>query len=90
MSKDNIVYIGKKPPMTYVMAVMHNFNQAEAGEVVLKARGRAISTAVDVAEITRNQFLTELSKPEVEISTEELPNNEGGTRNVSNISIRLK
>ncbi|MFP3952069.1 MAG: DNA-binding protein Alba [Candidatus Bathyarchaeia archaeon] len=89
MSEDNIVYIGKKPPMTYVMAVMHNFNQAEAG-VVLKARGRAISTAVDVAEITRNQFLTELHEPEVKISTEELPNNEGGTRNVSNISIRLK
>jgi DNA-binding protein len=89
MSEDNIVYIGKKTPMTYVMAVMRAFNQSDAGEVVLKARGRAISTAVDVAEITRNNFLTELGDPEVEISTEELPDREGSTRNVSNISIFL-
>jgi DNA-binding protein len=89
MYKDNVVYIGKKDPMSYVMAVMRNFNDAEIDEVVLKARGRSISTAVDVAEITRNRFLTDLVEPRVEISTEELPDHGGETRNVSSISIHL-
>jgi DNA-binding protein len=90
MSEQNIVYVGSKNPMNYVMAVMQAINQNDDNEVVLKARGRAISTAVDVAEITRNRFLTELSEPVVEISTEELPGLNGATRNVSSMSIYLK
>jgi DNA-binding protein len=90
MSEENIVYIGNKNPMNYVMAVMQVINQSDDDEVVLKARGRAISTAVDVAEITRNHFLTDLSKPVVEISTEELPDLNGATRNVSSMFIYLK
>lgn len=90
MSEQNIVYVGSKNPMNYVMAVMRAINQSGIDEVFLKARGRAISTAVDVAEITRTRFLTELSEPVVEISTEELPDMNGAVRNVSTISILLK
>jgi DNA-binding protein len=87
MSKDNIIYVGSRPPMTYVMAVMAAINNT--GEVVLKARGRAITTAVDAAEICRNRYLTDLNKPKIEIGTESLDSQEGGKRNVSSISITL-
>jgi len=86
---DNVVYIGSKPPMSYVMAVMRTFNETDSDSVVLKARGRAISSAVDVAEITRNRFLTDLGEPQIDISTEQLPSRDGGTRGVSSIAITL-
>lgn len=73
--------------MTYVMAVLSAINNT--GEVVLKARGRAITTAVDAAEICRNRYLTDLKKPEIVIGTESLESQEGGMRNVSSISITL-
>lgn len=85
---DNIVYIGSKPMMDYVMAVMTSFNRNPEG-VVLKARGRAISNAVDVAEVTRNRFLTGLTC-EVSIGTEQLEGEDGRPRNVSSIEITLR
>jgi DNA-binding protein len=90
MSEDNIIYIGRKPPMSYVTAVLRSFNSEGNDEVLLKARGQAISNAVDVAEITRNNFIEEIKSPEIEITTEELPDREGGTRGVSSITITLK
>jgi len=90
MSEENIVYVGSKNPMTYVMAVMRAINYNDDDEVVIKARDRAISTDVNVAEITRNRFLTELSEPVVEIATEELTDFKGSMRNVSTISIQLQ
>jgi len=90
MSEENIVYVGSKNPMTYVMAVMRAINYNDDDEVVIKARDRAISTDVNVAEITRNRFLTELSEPVVEIATEELTDFNGSMRNVSTISIQLQ
>jgi len=50
MSEENVVYIGNKPVMNYVLAVVTQMNSG-VPEVMLKARGRAISRAVDVAEI---------------------------------------
>ncbi len=54
---ENTIYVGRKPPMSYVLAVVTQFNTTGSDEVVIKARGRAISTAVDAAEITRNRFI---------------------------------
>jgi len=54
------------------------------------ARGNAISVAVDVAEVTRNRFLTNLEVENIEIGTEELESDTGETRNVSNIAITLR
>ena len=90
MSKErNVVYIGRKPTMNYVLAVLTSFTGTNAKEVSLKARGQAISTAVDVAEITRHRFMKELSVSKIATGTEELPQEEGGTRNVSTIEITL-
>lgn len=87
--KDNIVYIGKKPTMAYVGAVMSQFNTGTL-DVTIKARGRSISKAVDVAEITRNKFLTEVKVDDIRISTEVLEGEEGRSSNVSSIEIFLK
>ena len=59
MTDENIVYVGNKPVMNYVLAVVTQVNNG-ANEVYLKARGRAISRAVDVAEIVRNLFVTNI------------------------------
>ena len=88
MSVENVVYIGSKPLMNYCLAVLTSLKDGE-GRVALKARGRAISTAVDVAEVTKNRFMENLKVENVEIGTEELES-EGRMRNVSTITIILK
>jgi DNA-binding protein len=90
MQKDpNIVYIGRKPVMSYVLAVITSYNQSETKDVTLKARGRSMTTAVDVAEIVRRRFMKDLKTNKITIGTEELQQEEGGTRNVSTIEIML-
>jgi DNA-binding protein len=90
VSKDtNTIYVGTKPAMSYVLAVITHFNSSDVKEVSLKARGRAITTAVDTAEIVRRKFLKELKADKITIGTEELQR-EDGTRNVSTIEIKLK
>ena len=88
MSEENVVYIGNKPVMNYVLAVVTQVNGG-AQEVVLKARGRAISRAVDVAEIVRNRFIPDMEIGTIDISTEEILGDEGSTTNVSAIEIQL-
>jgi len=83
---DNVVFIGKKDVMSYVLAVMTQFNN-EQNEVIIKARGRTISRAVDVAEISR-QKISGISPAKIEISTEEIQGDEG-TVKVSAIEITL-
>jgi len=85
---ENVVFIGIKPVMNYVLAVITQFNVG-GGDVTLKARGQAISRAVDVAEITRNRFLQGLTVKKIQIGTEELQA-ESGTINVSTIEIVLE
>jgi len=86
MRRDNIVYIGRKPAMTYVMAVLATFNNQDTVEI--KARGRSITTAVDVVEIARNRYIDNLTKPKITIETERIK--DGDTeRNVSCITIEL-
>lgn len=88
MSEDNVVYIGNKPVMNYVLAVVTQMNNGTA-DVTLKARGRAISRAVDVAEIVRNKFILDAELGSIDISTEEVTNNEGTKSNISAIEIML-
>ena len=90
MSKDpNTIYVGTKPVMSYVLAVITYFNSSDVKEVALKARERAITTAVDTTEIVRRKFPKELKAAKITIGTEELER-EDGTRNVSTIEINLK
>jgi DNA-binding protein len=90
MKDANVVYIGSKPPMAYVMALITAFNITGTENVVLKARGRAISRAVDVAEIARNRYLNDITAEKIEIGSEQMPTDDGRTRGVSTISISLK
>ncbi len=84
---ENIVYVGNKPIMNYVMAIITSFKD-NPQEVIVKARGRAISSAVDAAEVTRNRFMNDLTST-VNIGTEQLPGEGDRTRNVSFIEIIL-
>jgi DNA-binding protein len=85
---DNTIYVGNKPPMNYVMAVITQFHNGNS-EVNLKARGRAISCAVDVAEIVRNRFLPDVKLGGLQIGTESVTSEKGEKMNVSSIEIRL-
>jgi DNA-binding protein len=87
MLKDNTVFVGNKPVMNYVLAVVTQFNNG-ASEVAIKARGKAISRAVDTAEIALNRFLEHVSKKEILTSTEVIDTDSGKT-NVSSIEIVL-
>ena len=92
MSKEqNTVYIGRKPAMNYVLAVITSFHSSDTKEVTLKARGQAITTAVDVAEITNHRFMKDLKVSGITIGTEEMPPREGENRArmVSTIEIKL-
>lgn len=84
----NIIFIGKKPAMSYVLACVTQFNDGRP-EIVLKARGRAISHAVDVAEIVKNKFVMDTQIKDVNISTEEVSDESGAKLNVSAIEIIL-
>lgn len=89
---DNTIYIGKKPTMNYVLAVVTQFNNG-AKNVIVKARGNSISKAVDVAEIARNKFLQALKNPStdnISITSEELTNEDGTRSKVSSILINLE
>jgi len=86
---NNIIYVGNKPPMNYVTAIMAVLNSGNHTEVVLKARGNAISRAVDAAEITHNRFLTNAEVKRVDIGTEAMTNEDGRKSNVSSIEIYL-
>lgn len=87
-ARDNIVYVGKKEAMSYVLAVVTQFNNG-ASEVVIKARGRMISRAVDVAEIVRNKFLINVKIASIITSTEEMTSDDGRKSKVSAIEINL-
>jgi DNA-binding protein len=89
--KSGIVFIGSKPVMSYALAIITSLSVSNAKEITLKARGQAITTAVDAAEITRNRFLKDLKIGKISIGTEEMPPREGENRSrmVSTIEITL-
>ena len=78
--RSGIVFIGSKPAMSYVLAIITSLSASNAKEITLKARGRAITTAVDVAEIASNRFLKDLKISKISIGTEEMPPREGENR----------
>jgi DNA-binding protein len=87
MAEENIIYVGKKPTMNYVLAVVTQFN-SNVDRIVIKARGKAISKAVDIAEITRHKFIHEAKYSDIKVTTETLQG-ERGESNVSSIEITL-
>jgi len=85
--QENSVFVGRRPTMNYVMAVMMILNNGE--DCTVKARGRAISHAVDICEILKNRFLKGAEYKEIRISTEQLEGEDGRENNVSSIEIVL-
>ncbi len=87
---DNTVFIGEKPFMNYVTSVVMQFTTKNATTVVIKARGKFISRAVDVAEIARKRFLKgQISVGEIKIDSEDFKNKEGREVRVSTVDINL-
>lgn len=88
---DNSIFIGGKPFMNYVTSVVVQFTTKEEKEVIVKARGKFISRAVDVAEVAMNRFLKDqIEVKNIEIDSEEFKNKEGKEVRVSTIEITLK
>ncbi|MCD6547772.1 MAG: DNA-binding protein Alba [Nanoarchaeota archaeon] len=85
---DSVVFIGKKPFMNYVTGVVMQFNSG-AKEVTVKARGKYISRAVDVAEVVRNRFVQDAKIKDIKISSEEFEGEEGKKVRISTIEIVL-
>ncbi|HVO77476.1 MAG TPA: DNA-binding protein Alba [Methanomassiliicoccales archaeon] len=88
MSDENTIFVGTKPTMNYVLAVVTQFNSG-CSEVTIKARGKAISRAVDVAEIVRHRFVQTASVRDIKIDTEVLRGESGEAANVSSIEIYM-
>ena len=89
---NDVIFVGNKPPMSYVLAIITSLSSGTLKEITLKARGQAITTAVDVAEITRNRFIKDLNVSKIAIGTAEMPPREGEnkSRMVSTMEITLK
>jgi len=86
--EENTVFIGKKPVMNYVVACLTFFN-AGGKEVTVKARGRAISRAVDTIELLRRAFVKDVGVKNISLGTEEVTREEGRKSNVSTIEITV-
>ncbi len=83
------ILIGNKPVMAYVAAVMMHF-QSESKELTVKARGRAISRAVDVVEVVSRRFMTgKVNIKDISIGTESIGQADD-VRNVSTIEIKVE
>ena len=90
MAEDNSMFVGGKPFMNYVTGVVMQFTTKNAEEVIVKARGKFISRAVDVAEVTARRFLPEqVEVKDIKIASEEFQNKEGKDVRVSTIEITL-
>ena len=87
--ENNTIFVGSKPVMNYVLAVVTQFNEG-SDCVLLRARGKAISRAVDAAEIVRNRFIPEAVVSDIQISTEEIENFNNEKTNVSIIEILIE
>jgi DNA-binding protein len=87
-SDDNVIFVGRKPSMAYVLGVITQFSDNRQ-EVHIRARGKAISRAVDVAEIVRRRFINGLQVKSIDISTEERELEDKTRINVSTIDILL-
>ena len=87
---DNNIFIGGKPFMNYVTGVVMQFTIKNADDVIIKARGKFISRAVDVAEVSAKRFLdNSVAVSDIRIDSEGFKNDEGRDVMVSTIEITL-
>lgn len=88
MAADNSIFIGNKPFMNYVTSVVMQFTTKNADEVIIKARGKFIARAVDVAEVAQKRFLKgQIEVKDIRIDSEEFKNKEDRDVRVSTVEI---
>ena len=89
MDRSNTVFIGRKPVLNYVLACMTLFKSGHE-DVIIKARGRSISRAVDVVEVLKNRFMPNAKVTDIKIGTETVEGEDRGPSNISTIDITVK
>jgi len=90
MTEDHAIFVGGKPFMNYVTAVVMQFTTKGANQVVVRSRGKFISRAVDVAEVVKSRFLRDqIEVGEIKMDSEEFKNKEGRIVRVSTLDINL-
>ena len=89
MERSNTVFIGRKPVLNYVLACMTLFKLGHE-DVIIKARGRSISRAVDVVEVLKNRFMPNAHVTDIQIGTETVEGEGRGPSNISTIDITIK
>ncbi len=89
-NESNVIFVGNKPLMNYVTGIVMQFTKKNNPQVIIKARGKFIAKAVDIAEVARRRFLQEHSimAKDIAIGTEEY-DKDGRTISVSTIDITL-
>ena len=89
--EDNTIFIGIKPFMNYVTGVVMQFKNKGQKEVIVSARGKFTSKAIDVVEVARRTFLKDedIKIKDIKISSEQFENKEGKRIFVSTIEIYL-
>lgn len=89
--KDNSIYVGDKPFMNYVTAIVMQFTTHEQETVVVKARGKYISRAVDISEMAEKDFLEGVVEiNDIQTDSKLVTNREGKEVRVSTITVILK
>ena len=88
MEQANLVRVGKKPIMNYVVACVTLLNSG-AEEIMVRARGQAITKAVETVLMLRNSFLKDLEIEDIKIGTEEVTRLDGTRGSISTIEITL-
>jgi archaea-specific DNA-binding protein len=90
MTENHTIFVGGKPFMNYVTAVVMQFTTKGANTVVVRSRGKFISRAVDVAEVVKSRFLRDqIEVNDIKMDSEEFKNREGRTVRVSTLDISL-
>jgi DNA-binding protein len=73
-----------------VLACLTVIKSRQDEDIFVKARGRSISTAVDVVEVLRNRFIPDIRVDDISIGTDEISSpDHRGPSNVSTIEIKL-
>lgn len=86
--KDNLIRVGKKPLMSYVGACVTLFNSG-VNQIIVRARGKAISKAVDVVELLRSSFITDIVIKSIEVGSDDFKYDDKDAT-ISTIEIVLK
>lgn len=93
---NNSIFIGKKPLRNYLSSINLQLKKEENPEIIIKARGKFISKAVDIAELAKRSNGFNLKTKEIKINTEEYQKDPESSGNqdkalikVSTIEIRM-